>query len=188
MPVAIVGSSGAGKSTLTSRLIAGLRSQDRRVAVVAVDPSSPFSGGAILGDRIRMQSFVGDPKVFIRSVATRGALGGLTRSARRIVTALDGAGFDDVIIETVGVGQDEVDVVHLAQTNVVVAIPGTGDGIQAIKAGILEIADIFVLNKNDNPLAHRAAQQGAAAVRRAARSPRHRHAAGSGRRRRRLHP
>jgi len=126
------------------------------VAVVAIDPSSPFSGGAILGDRIRMQDHAGDPGVFIRSLATRGVLGGLTASTRDVITVFDAMGFDVVIVETVGVGQDEVDVVNTVHTSVVVTVPGLGDGVQAIKAGLLEIADVFVVNKADHPDAMRA--------------------------------
>jgi LAO/AO transport system kinase len=157
--IGLTGIPGAGKSTLTACLVKSFRDQGLRVGVVAVDPSSPFSGGAILGDRIRMQAFAGDPDVFIRSVATRGTLGGLTKSCRNVVKALSGAGFDVILIETVGVGQDEVDIVHLAETNVVLTLPGTGDGVQAIKAGLLEIADIFVVNKADLDGATQAVRQ-----------------------------
>lgn len=157
--IGLTGIPGAGKSTLTAQLVRQFRDAGHRVGVVAVDPSSPFSGGAILGDRIRMQAFAGDPDVFIRSVATRGNLGGLTRSSRNVVKALAGAGFDVILIETVGVGQDEVDIVHLAETNVVLTLPGTGDGVQAIKAGLLEIADIFVVNKADLDGATQAVRQ-----------------------------
>ncbi len=145
----ITGNPGSGKSTLTARLIGLYRKQGKRVGVLAIDPSSPFSGGAILGDRIRMMEFANDPQVFIRSLATRGALGGLSRSTNDIVHVLDAMGHDVVIIETVGVGQDEIDIVRTADTTVVVLVPGLGDDIQAIKAGILEIADIFVVNKSD---------------------------------------
>jgi LAO/AO transport system kinase len=151
----ITGNPGAGKSTLTDRLIAHHRAQGRTVAVVAIDPSSPFSGGAILGDRVRMQRHAGDPGVFIRSLATRGVLGGLSASTRDVLTVFDAMGFDVIIVETVGVGQDEVDVVDTVHTSVVVTVPGLGDGVQAIKAGLLEIADVFVLNKAD----HRDADQ-----------------------------
>lgn len=147
--IGITGNPGSGKSTLTSRLVAALRAQGKRVGVLAVDPSSPFSGGAILGDRIRMMEHASDDGVFIRSLATRGALGGLSRSTADIVHVLDAMGFDVVLIETVGVGQDEIDIVRTAQTTVVVLVPGMGDDIQAIKAGILEIADVFVVNKAD---------------------------------------
>lgn len=145
----ITGNPGSGKSTLTARLIGEYRRQGKRVGVLAVDPSSPFSGGAILGDRIRMMEFANDPQVFIRSLATRGTLGGLSRSTGDIVHVLDAMGCDVVLIETVGVGQDEVDIVRTADTTIVVLVPGLGDDIQAIKAGILEIADIFVVNKAD---------------------------------------
>lgn len=154
----ITGAPGAGKSTLTSTLIAELRSRQQRVAVIAVDPSSPFSGGAILGDRIRMATHHEDAGVFIRSMATRGALGGLAPTTHDLALLLDAAGFDWILIETVGVGQDEVDVARLAQATAVVLAPGMGDDVQAIKAGILEIADVFVLNKADQPGAARLEQ------------------------------
>jgi LAO/AO transport system kinase len=153
--VGITGVPGSGKSTLVARLAAALRSAGRKVAIVAVDPSSPFSGGAILGDRIRMGALAGDPGVYVRSMATRGALGGLARGTLEAVDILDAAGFDIVMIETVGVGQDEVDVARAAHTTVVVSAPGLGDDIQAIKAGILEIADIHVVSKCDRPDANR---------------------------------
>ena len=152
----VTGNPGSGKSTLTARLIGHYRRQGKRVGVLAIDPSSPFSGGAILGDRIRMMEFANDSQVFIRSLATRGALGGLTRSTNDLVHVLDAMGHDVVIIETVGVGQDEIDIVRTADTTVVVLVPGLGDDIQAIKAGILEIADIFVVNKADLDGADRA--------------------------------
>ncbi len=157
--IGLTGVPGAGKSTLTDHLIRRFRASGHRVAVLAVDPSSPFTGGAILGDRIRMMANRGDEGVFIRSIATRGALGGLAASVREMVDALDAAGYDVVIVETVGVGQDEIDIVHLAQTNVVLSLPGSGDGVQAIKAGLLEIADIFVVNKCDRPGADQAVRQ-----------------------------
>jgi GTPase len=157
--VGFTGSPGAGKSTLVTQLVRELRRRDQRVGVVAVDPSSPFTGGAILGDRIRMQELAGDPKVFIRSMASRGSLGGLASSTRDVVRALDAAGFDTVVIETVGAGQAEVEIVRAAQSVVVVAVPGMGDDIQAIKAGILEIADIFVVNKADRPGADQTAAE-----------------------------
>ena len=157
--IGLTGVPGAGKSTLTDRLIQMYRDEGKRVGVLAVDPSSPFTGGAILGDRIRMMATHGDPGVFIRSIATRGALGGLAASVREMVDALDAAGYDIIIIETVGVGQDEIDIVHLAQTNVVLSLPGSGDGVQAIKAGLLEIADVFVVNKSDRPGADQAVRQ-----------------------------
>ena len=146
----ITGHPGAGKSTLTNRLIAHYRALDLRVAVVAIDPSSPFTGGAILGDRVRMQQHAGDAGVFIRSLATRGVLGGLSASTRDIIDVYDAMGFDLVIVETVGVGQDEIDVAHTAHTSVVVTVPGLGDGVQALKAGLLEVADLFVVNKADH--------------------------------------
>lgn len=151
----ITGSPGAGKSTLTDQLIRAFRAEGKTVGVVAVDPTSPFSGGAILGDRIRMQDHERDPGVFIRSVATRGNLGGLSRSTRDIIHVLDALGKDVILVETVGVGQDEVDIVGTAHTSIVVLVPGMGDDIQAIKAGILEIADVFVLNKADREGADR---------------------------------
>jgi LAO/AO transport system kinase len=153
--VGVTGTPGAGKSTLVDGLVALLRSRGQRVAVVAVDPSSPFSGGAVLGDRVRMQRHALDPGVFIRSLATRGQLGGLSRSTGDAVNVLDAAGFDLVLVETVGVGQDEVDVIRLADTTVVVTVPGLGDEVQALKAGILEIADVLVVNKADREGADR---------------------------------
>lgn len=145
----VTGNPGAGKSTLTDRLITAYRKQSKRVAVVAIDPTSPFSGGAILGDRIRMQEHSADPEVFIRSLATRGALGGLSRSAVDVVRVLDAWGADVVIVETVGVGQDELEVTRMAHTTLVVMAPGMGDEVQASKAGILECADVFAVNKAD---------------------------------------
>ena len=145
----LTGSPGAGKSTLTAALARRARAVRRRVGIVAVDPSSPFSGGAILGDRIRMQDLYTDPGVLIRSMATRGHLGGLARASADAVDVLDAAGFDDVLVETVGVGQDEVDVFRLAESCVVALTPGMGDDIQAIKAGLMEVADLFVVNKAD---------------------------------------
>jgi LAO/AO transport system kinase len=153
--VGITGVPGSGKSTLVARLATTIRASGRTVAIVAIDPSSPFSGGAILGDRIRMGDLGGDPGVFVRSMATRGALGGLARGTLEAVDVLDAAGFDLVMIETVGVGQDEVEVARAAHTTVVVSAPGLGDDIQAIKAGILEIADIHVVSKCDRPDADR---------------------------------
>lgn len=147
--VGVTGVPGAGKSTLTDRLIGVLRKQGQRVGVVAIDPTSPFSGGAILGDRIRMQRHFEDPEVFIRSLATRGALGGLSRSAGDVVRVLDAWGADTVLIETVGVGQDELEITRTAHTTLVVMAPGMGDDVQAIKAGILECADVFAVNKAD---------------------------------------
>src|SRR5437763_13507852 len=147
--VGITGSPGAGKSTLVDRLAALYRQRGERVGIIAVDPSSPFSGGAILGDRIRMQTLGLDPGVFIRSMATRGNLGGLARATVDAVAILDAAGFEKIIVETVGVGQDEVEIVKTADVSVVVLVPGMGDDIQAIKAGIMEIGDVFVINKAD---------------------------------------
>ena len=147
--IGITGNPGAGKSTLINNLIKKYREQNKKVGVVAVDPSSPFSGGAILGDRIRMQEHSLDPEVFVRSVATRGTLGGISASTSSIVRVMEAMGKDIIIIETVGVGQDEIDIIKLAHTTIVVTVPGLGDDIQAIKAGILEIADIFVVNKAD---------------------------------------
>jgi len=149
--IGVTGNPGAGKSTIVDKMIAAFRAQNKSVAVLAVDPSSPFSGGAILGDRIRMSGHFSDDGVYIRSLATRGALGGLSRSTFDSVRVLDAAGYDVILIETVGVGQDEVDVVRLADTTVVVVVPGLGDDVQAIKAGLLEIADVFLLNKSDRP-------------------------------------
>jgi LAO/AO transport system kinase len=154
--VGVTGPPGAGKSTLVQRLAQAYRKQGRRVGIVAVDPSSPFTGGAILGDRIRMAEIYTDPGVFIRSMATRGALGGLARATSDAVDVLDAAGFDLILIETVGVGQDEVDIARTADTTAVVLVPGLGDDIQAIKAGILEIADVFVVNKAERDGADRA--------------------------------
>jgi LAO/AO transport system kinase len=145
----ITGSPGVGKSTLTDALVTKLRKEGKTVGVVAVDPTSPFSGGAILGDRVRMQRHATDDGVFIRSLATRGHFGGITASTRGVVTVMAAMGKDVVIIETVGVGQDEVDVVAAADTTLVVTVPGLGDDVQAIKAGILEVGDVFVVNKAD---------------------------------------
>jgi LAO/AO transport system kinase len=147
--VGLTGSPGAGKSTLTDQLARTLRAEGKKVGILAVDPTSPFSGGAILGDRIRMQRIAADPGIFIRSMATRGVLGGLARATQDAIDLLDAAGWDVVLVETVGVGQDEVDVVSCVQTCCVVLVPGMGDEIQAIKAGIMEVADIFVINKAD---------------------------------------
>jgi LAO/AO transport system kinase len=147
--VGLTGSPGVGKSTTTSALIGSLRGDGQRVGVLAVDPSSPFSGGALLGDRVRMQDHATDAGVYIRSMATRGHLGGLSAAAPQALRVLDAAGCDVVLIETVGVGQAEVDVASLADTTVVLLAPGMGDGIQAAKAGILEVADVFVVNKAD---------------------------------------
>jgi len=147
--VGVTGSSGAGKSTLVNELAKAFRRSERTVGVVAVDPSSPFTGGAILGDRIRMRDLAGDAGVFIRSMATRGSLGGLARATADVVRALDAGGFDVIVIETVGAGQSEVEIARTADTVLVVEAPGLGDEVQAIKAGILEIADVLVVNKAD---------------------------------------
>jgi LAO/AO transport system kinase len=157
--IGITGPPGAGKSTLVQRLAQLYRKRGKTVGIVAVDPSSPFTGGAILGDRIRMTEIYTDPGVFIRSMATRGALGGLARATADAVDVLDAAGYDVVMIETVGVGQDEVEIVKAAETTAVVLAPGFGDDIQAIKAGILEIGDVFVVNKADREGSDRAAAQ-----------------------------
>lgn len=149
--VGVTGAPGTGKSSLVNRLAQALRERDQNVAIVAIDPTSPFSGGALLGDRIRMRELSGDPGVFIRSMATRGSLGGLAPMTRDVVRALDAAGYAFIFVETVGAGQNEVDVVRTAHTTLVVEAPGLGDEVQAIKAGILEIADILVLNKADRP-------------------------------------
>ena len=147
--IGLTGAPGVGKSTTTAALIAAFRGHGKRVAVLAVDPSSPFSGGALLGDRIRMEQQATDPDVFIRSVASRGHLGGLSFATPQSLRVLDAAGFDVVLLETVGVGQSEVEVAARADTTVVIVAPGMGDGIQAAKAGILEIGDVFVVNKSD---------------------------------------
>lgn len=150
--VGVTGAPGTGKSSLVNQLALHYRKQaDKRVAVVAVDPSSPFTGGAVLGDRVRMRDLSGDPNVFIRSMASRGSLGGLAQATAGMVQVFDAAGFDVILIETVGAGQSEVDIARLAHTTLVVEAPGLGDDIQAIKAGILEIADILVINKADRP-------------------------------------
>ena len=151
--IGVTGPTGSGKSTLVGALVRVLRERGKTIGIVAVDPTSPFSHGAILGDRIRMQDLTSDPGVFIRSMATRGALGGLAAATADIVTVFDAAGMDVVIVETVGAGQDEVEIADTAQTTVVVNIPGAGDDMQAIKAGILEIADVLVVNKADLPQA-----------------------------------
>ncbi|MGL4609927.1 MAG: methylmalonyl Co-A mutase-associated GTPase MeaB [Trueperaceae bacterium] len=160
----ITGSPGSGKSTLTDQLIKVARSHQRRVAVLAIDPTSPFTGGAILGDRIRMMGHHGDSGVFIRSMATRGHLGGLATTTLQVLVLLEAYGFDDIFIETVGVGQSEIDIVRVADTTVLVLTPGQGDGVQAFKAGIMEIADIFVINKADLPGASRLKREVQAAL------------------------
>lgn len=157
--IGLTGSPGAGKSTLVDQLIAHFRAEGQTVGVLAVDPTSPFSGGAILGDRIRMNRHATDPGVFIRSLATRGALGGLSRSTAQAVTVMDALGRDVVLVETVGVGQDEVEVMRLADTTIVLVVPGMGDDVQAIKAGLLEIAQVFVVNKADREGANRTAAE-----------------------------
>lgn len=157
--IGLTGPPGAGKSTLVDRIVMAYRKKGLRVGVVAIDPSSPFSGGAILGDRIRMNRHANDPGVFIRSLATRGALGGLSRSTTDVVNVMDAMGMEVVIIETVGVGQDEVDIAGAAHSTVVVTVPGLGDDIQAIKAGVLEIGNVFVVNKADRAGAERTAHE-----------------------------
>ncbi|GAB5451240.1 MAG: methylmalonyl Co-A mutase-associated GTPase MeaB [Halioglobus sp.] len=147
--IGITGPPGAGKSTLANAMISQLRSRGRRVGVVAIDPSSPFSGGAILGDRVRMARHTLDADVFIRSIGTRGQAGGLSRSAHDACLILDAMGFDVILVETVGVGQDEIDIVALAHTTVIIGLPGMGDEVQAIKAGLMEVGDVFVINKAD---------------------------------------
>ncbi len=154
--IGVTGAPGVGKSTVVDRLIALLRGNGHRVGVVAVDPTSPLSGGAILGDRVRMQAHVGDTGVFVRSMATRGQLGGLAIATRDAVVLLDAAGYDIVLIETVGVGQAEVEITRVADISVVITIPGLGDDVQALKAGLMEIGDIFVVNKADHTGAHQA--------------------------------
>lgn len=157
--IGITGPPGAGKSTLINAMISELRGQGDRVAVVAVDPSSPITGGAVLGDRTRMGEHTDDPGVFIRSLSTRGHLGGLSASVLRVVDLIDAAGWDVIVLETVGAGQSETEIAEVADTKVVVNAPGLGDEVQAIKAGILEIADVLVVNKADSPLAQRTVRQ-----------------------------
>lgn len=153
--IGVTGPPGAGKSTITEQLVRAFRARNLTVAVVAVDPTSPFTGGALLGDRIRMESVALDPGVFIRSMATRGSLGGLATTTREVCDVLDAGGFDRIIIETVGVGQSELDVARSADSTVLVLVPESGDGIQTLKSGIMEIGDIFVVNKADRPGADR---------------------------------
>ena len=153
--IGLTGAPGAGKSTLVDQLAKHYRKGNQTVGIIAVDPTSPYTGGAILGDRIRMQDHYADPGIFIRSMATRGSLGGLARTTADVTTVLDASGRDRILIETVGVGQDEVDIVRLADVTVVILVPGMGDDVQTIKAGIMEIADIFVINKSDREGAER---------------------------------
>ncbi|HJX84101.1 MAG TPA: methylmalonyl Co-A mutase-associated GTPase MeaB [Candidatus Angelobacter sp.] len=153
--IGLTGAPGAGKSTLVDQLAREYRKQERKIGIIAVDPTSPYTGGAILGDRIRMQAHHADQGIFIRSMATRGFLGGLARTTADVASVLDASGKDNVLIETVGVGQDEIDIVRLADVTVVILVPGMGDDVQTIKAGIMEIADIFVINKSDREGADR---------------------------------
>src|SRR5882762_7833421 len=155
----VTGSPGAGKSTLCDQLARAIRQEGKTVGIIAVDPTSPVTGGAILGDRIRMQQHHADPGVFIRSMATRGIPGGIARATVDLATLLDAAGRDVVIIETVGVGQSEVEIARLAQVTILVSVPGSGDEVQAMKAGVLEVADILVINKADQPGADKIEQE-----------------------------
>src|SRR6478752_1388173 len=157
--IGITGPPGAGKSTLTGRLVLAFRARGLRVAVVAVDPTSPYTGGALLGDRIRMESIALDKDVYIRSMATRGSLGGLATTTREVCDVLDAAGFDRIVVETVGVGQSELDVGRMADTTVLMLVPESGDGIQTLKSGVMEVADIFVVNKADRPGAEKLRQE-----------------------------
>ena len=157
--IGITGPPGAGKSTLAGMLIGALRARGRKVGVIAVDPSSPFSGGAILGDRVRMQRHAADEGVFIRSMGTRGQHGGLARASFDAMLVLDAMGYDTILVETVGVGQEEIEIVSLAHSTIIVAVPGLGDEIQAIKAGLMEAGDLFVLNKADRDGAHESMRQ-----------------------------
>ena len=153
--IGLTGSPGAGKSTLVDQLAREYRKQNKTVGIIAVDPTSPYTGGAILGDRIRMGSHYADPGIYIRSMATRGSLGGLARTTADVTSVLDASGRDVILIETVGVGQDEIDIVRLAEVTVVILVPGMGDDVQTIKAGIMEIADVFAINKSDREGAER---------------------------------
>jgi LAO/AO transport system kinase len=157
--IGVTGPPGAGKSTLTSKLALELRKAEERIGIVAVDPSSPFTGGALLGDRIRMTNISTDPGIFIRSMATRGHLGGLATTTKEVADLLDAYGYDRVVLETVGVGQSELEIARTADTSVVVLVPESGDSIQAMKAGLMEVADVFVINKADRPGADRLAQE-----------------------------
>lgn len=157
--IGLTGPPGAGKSTLVERLVAAYRAAGLRVAVVAVDPTSPFTGGALLGDRIRMESIALDRGVYIRSMGSRGSLGGLATSTREVCDLLDAAGFDRILVETVGVGQSELDVARIADTTVLVMVPESGDGIQTLKSGVMEVADVFVVNKADRPGADKLRQE-----------------------------
>ncbi|HEX6367744.1 MAG TPA: methylmalonyl Co-A mutase-associated GTPase MeaB [Longimicrobium sp.] len=157
--IGVTGPPGAGKSTLTSKLALELRKRDERIGIVAVDPSSPFTGGALLGDRIRMNNISTDPGIFIRSMASRGHLGGLATTTKEVADLLDAYGYDRVVLETVGVGQSELEIAGTADTSVVVLVPESGDSIQAMKAGLMEVADVFVINKADRPGADRLAQE-----------------------------
>src|SRR3984893_5466074 len=153
--IGVTGPPGAGKSTLVDQMARWLRSEGQMIGVVAVDPSSPYTGGALLGDRIRMQGFAGDAGVYIRSMASRGAMGGIARAAADVCTVMEAAGRGTILIETVGVGQDEVDVIGLADVTVLVLVPGMGDEVQSLKAGLMEVADVFVVNKSDREGAQR---------------------------------
>ncbi len=157
--IGITGPPGAGKSTITEQLVRAYRQRDLKVAVIAVDPTSPFTGGALLGDRIRMESVSLDPGVFIRSMATRGAQGGLATTTEEVADVLEAFGFDRILIETVGVGQTELDIAATAETTVLVLVPESGDGIQTLKAGVMEIAELYVINKSDRPGADKLKQE-----------------------------